>query len=238
MNAMKYPFVNITPFLLSAWMLFAAPVAESTLPNETLHYSVNWPSGLSLGEATLSASSSHEANAPDRTHFQFELDAGVPGFAVSDKFRSASSGSFCSVEFEKTTSHGSKKVDDKETFDLNTGTVTRGEGAGQSEINSNTCGKDALAFLYFIRQELSQGRIPPRQTVFFGAPYEIRLESAGTESVKIGNKAVDTDHLKASVDGPSSSISFDMFFLQDKARTLALVRVPLALGTFSMELAK
>jgi hypothetical protein len=142
------------------------------------------------------------------------------------------------VEFEKTTSHGSKKVDDKETFDLNTGTVTRGEGAGQSEINSNTCGKDALAFLYFIRQELSQGRIPPRQTVFFGAPYEIRLESAGTESVKIGNKAVDTDHLKASVDGPSSSISFDMFFLQDKARTLALVRVPLALGTFSMELAK
>ena len=49
---------------------------------------------------------------------------------------------------------------------------------------------------------------------------------------------VDTEHVKASVDGPSSSISFDLFFLKDKARTLALVRVPLALGTFSMELAK
>jgi hypothetical protein len=61
---------------------------------------------------------------------------------------------------------------------------------------------------------------------------------AGTESVKIGNKPMDTDHLKVSVDGPSSSINFDLFFLQDKARTLALVRVPLALGTFSMELAK
>ena len=45
-----------------------------------------------------------------------------------------------------------------------------------------------------MRQELSQGRMPPRQTVFFGAPYEIKLDSAGTESVKIGNATVETDH--------------------------------------------
>lgn len=227
------------PFLLSALALFAAPVAVSTLPNETLHYSVNWPSGLSLGEATLSASSSVvNGQEQPRMQFQFDLDAGVPGFAVSDRLRSSASGSFCSAEFEKRTSQGSKRVDDKETFDLNTGTVTRGEGSGQSEIISNACGKDALAFLYFARQELSQGRIPPRQTVFYGAPYEIQLESAGTESVKIGNKSVDADHVKASVTGPSSNISFDLFFLKDSARTLALVRVPLALGTFSMELTK
>jgi hypothetical protein len=232
-------FIHITPsVLLSALALVAAPVAESSLPNETLHYSVNWPSGLSLGEATLSASSSHETSAPERMHFQFDLDAGVPGFAVSDRFRSAASGSFCSTEFQKTTAHGSKRVDDKETFDTSTGTVTRGSGAGQAELSTNPCGKDALAFLYFVRQELSQGRVPPRQTVFFGAPYEIRLESTGTESVKIGNKPVDTEHVKVSAEGPSSSINFDLFFLQDKARTLALVRVPLALGTFSMELAK
>lgn len=231
--------VNITsPFLLSALVVFAAPVAESTVPNETLRYSVNWPSGLNLGEATLSASSSREGTAPERMHFQFDLDASVPGFAVNDKFRSAASGSFCSAEFEKRIAQGSKHVDDKETFDPNTGTVTRGSGDGQSQLNANTCGKDALAFLYFLRQELSQGRLPSKQTVFFGAPYEIRLESAGTESMKIGNKAVDTDHLKASVEGPSSSIRFDLYFLQDKARTLALVRVPLAMGTFSMELAK
>ncbi len=236
---MVMKFLTITPpFLLSALMLFAAPVAESTLPNETLHYSVNWPSGLSLGEATLSASSARDANGPDRMHFQFDLDASVPGFAVSDRFRSAASGSFCSVEFQKTTSHGAKRVDDKETFDPNTGTVTRGSGSGQAELTANTCGKDALAFLYFVRQELSQGRVPPRQTVFFGAPYEIKLDLAGAESVKIGNMLVAADHVKASVSGPSSSIDFDLFFLQDRARTLALVRVPLALGTFSMELVK
>jgi hypothetical protein len=238
MNRMTIPAARIAPVLVfSGLMLAGAPVAEPTLPNESLHYSVNWPSGLSLGEAALSASNAHDTSG-ESMHFEFTLDAGIPGFAVSDKFRSIASGSFCSSEFQKTTSHGTKKVDDKETFDPSSGTVTRGTGSGQSEINSNACAKDALTFLYFARQELSQGRIPPRQTVFFGAPYEIRLESAGTESLKIGTKSVDTDHVKASVDGPSSSISFDLFFLQDKARTLALVRVPLSLGIFSMELVK
>jgi hypothetical protein len=239
---MKFSFVRFTlPLTLAVLALAAAPVSEPTLPNETLRYSVNWPSGLSLGEATLTASSSTgsgTAQEPARMHFQFDLDAGVPGFPVSDRFRSSASGSFCSAEFQKTTAQGSKKVNDKETFDPNTGTVTRGTGDGKSEILANACGKDALAFLYFVRQELSQGRLPGRQTVFYGAPYEIRLESAGTESVKVANKPLDTDHIKASVNGPSSSINFDLFFLQDKARTLALVRVPLALGTFSMELVK
>ncbi len=80
-------------------------------------------------------------------HFQFDVDAEVPGFAVNDRFRSAASASFCSAKFQKNTSQGSKKVDDTETFDPNTGAVTRGSGSGQSEINANTCGKDALAFL-------------------------------------------------------------------------------------------
>jgi len=238
---MKYSVVGITPFLIASLALAATPVSETTLPNETLRYNVNWPSGLSLGEATLTASSSAGAlNGQDspHMHFEFDLDAGVPGFTVSDHFHSAASGSFCSAEFRKITSQGSKHVDDKETFDPSTGTVTRGAGAGKSEIDANTCGKDALTFLYFVRRELSQGRIPARQTVFFGAPYEIRLESTGTESVKIASKPVEAEHVKASVDGPSSSISFDLYFLQDKARTLALVRVPLAMGTFSMELAK
>jgi hypothetical protein len=61
---------------------------------------------------------------------------------------------------------------------------------------------------------------------------------AGTESLKLGNSSVQADHVKASVSGPSSNIDFDVYFLQDRARTLALVRVPLALGAFSMELSK
>ncbi len=228
---MKYPLSNmIGPFLLLA---FSAIAADSTLPNEALRYSINWPTGVSLGEAQLSASSSAA-----HMHFSFDLDAGAPAFTVSDRFSSDASGSFCSSEFEKSTSHGSKKINEKETFDSKAGTVTRGSVALQSEGSASTCTKDALTFLYFVRQELSQGRLPTDETVYFGAPYQVRLNSAGTESIKIGSASVDADRITAAVTGPSSGINFEMLFLKDRARTLAVVRVPLALGTFSMELVK
>jgi len=237
---MKYSFSTLTgPFLLAAFTLIAAPVAESSLPNEALRYSINWPTGVSLGEAELSASSSLGASGhPGHMHFQFNLDAGAPAFTVSDRYRADAAGSFCSTEFEKSTSHGSKKVNDKETFDSEAGTVTRGSGAGKAELSASTCSKDALTYLYFVRQELSQGRVPPAETVYFGAPYEVQLSSSGTESIKIGSAAVDADRFTATITGPSSSISVEMVFLKDRARTLAVVRVPLALGKFSMELVK
>jgi Protein of unknown function (DUF3108) len=218
------------PFLL---LVFSAVAAESTLPNENLRYSVNWPTGVSLGEAQLSASSS-----PEHMHFQFNLDAGAPAFTVSDRINSDASGSFCSANFEKSTSHGSKKTDDKETFDAKSGAVTRGSGFGQMEMDGPPCAKDALTFLYFVRQELSQGRMPQQETVYFGAPYQVRLSSAGTESIKVGGSAVPADRITAVINGPSSNVSVELLFLKDRGRTLAVVRVPLALGTFSMELVK
>jgi hypothetical protein len=220
----------ISPFLLLA---LTAVAADSPLPNEALRYSINWPTGVSLGEAQLSASSSG-----GHMQFSFNVDAGAPAFTVSDRFRSDASGTFCSSEFQKSTSHGSKRTDEKETFDSKTGAVTRGSGTGQTELSGSPCSKDALTFLYFVRQELSQGRIPQDETVYFGAPYEVRLSSAGTESIKIGGAATDAERVTAAISGPSSSISVEMVFLKDRARTLAVVRVPLTLGTFSMELVK
>ena len=49
---------------------------------------------------------------------------------------------------------------------------------------------------------------------------------------------MEADRLTASLKGPSSDINFEVFFLKDAARTPALVRVPLAMGTFSMELVR
>jgi hypothetical protein len=227
------------PLFFLALTAIAAPVAESTLPNETSRYSVNWPTGVSLGEATLTASSSAGVSGqPGHMHFQFDLDASAPAYTVSDRYSADASGNFCSSQFEKMTSHGSKKADDKETFDTQTATVTRGAGSGKTEMSATNCSKDALTFLYYVREELSQGRLPPEETIYFGAPYRIRLSAAGTESVKIGGVAMDAERVDAAVTGPSSSISFEMLFLKNPARTLAVVRVPLALGKFSMELAK
>ena len=163
----------------------------------------------------------------------------MPGFTVTDRYRSDASADFCSVEFQRTSSHGPKKSDEKTTFDQPAGTATRQtNGGGKSELKTPSCGKDALAFLYYVRRELSQGRMPAPQTVFFGAAYEVRLAFAGTQSIRVGEKQVEADRVTASVKGAASEISFEVFFLKDAARTPALVRVPLALGTFSMELVR
>ncbi|MBV8818277.1 MAG: DUF3108 domain-containing protein [Acidobacteriaceae bacterium] len=222
--------------------LFYATICSSanspTLPHEALSYSVNWPSGLSLGESQLSASASKPAgDKPENLNLNFSIDASIPGFQVLDKYHSQSSSGYCSLEFDKNLVHGRKKVEEKTTFDSDKQTATREtKGGGKTELNTGSCGKDALTYLYFLRRELSQGRLPPTTTVYFGAPYQVRVEFAGTQTIKIGDNSVKADRLTASLKGPASDISFEVFFLKDAARTPALVKVPLTLGTFSMEL--
>jgi len=226
--------------LLLAAFAGAVPSSAPIFDNEQLRYSINWPSGLSLGEAQLNATSSKapESSSP-RFHFSFDLDAGVPGFTVSDRYQSQAIDEFCSTEFLRTTKHGTQKVDEKMTFVPHDGTVKRGAVGGQeTTISASTCSRDALTFLYYVRRELSQGRIPPRQSVFLGAQYEISVEFGGAQTIRIGDKPVEADRMNASVKGSVANIGFEVYFLKDRSRTPALVRVPLELGTFSMELVK
>lgn len=229
---------STTTILLA--ILIVLPGFCASIPaqqNESLHYSVNWPSGLSLGEGQLRATHSLPGADSARLKLEFSLDAGIPGFHVLDSYHSEISPAFCSAEFDKKVAHGSKKTEEKTVFDSSAGTATREtKGGGKSELKTSRCGKDALAFLYFVRHELSQGRLPPTETVFFGAPYEIRLQFGGTETLKVGDKFLEADRLKASLKGSASENTFEIFFSKDAARTPLLVRVPLAIGTLSMEL--
>jgi hypothetical protein len=226
--------------LFAAFAIAAAPASSPGVDSEQVRYTINWPSGLSLGEAELAASTSKPADGSDpRMHFRFNLDAAVPGFAVTDRYRSEASGDFCSAEFDKSATHGKKKTEEKTVFDSQAGTATReSAGGGKSDIKTAQCPRDALTFLYYARRQLSQGRIPPAQTMYFGSAYQVSLAFAGSETVRIADKPAETDHVTATVKGPASEISFDVFFLKDRARTPALVRVPLPLGTFTMELVK
>ncbi|HLG95760.1 MAG TPA: DUF3108 domain-containing protein [Bryobacteraceae bacterium] len=237
---MKHPHAFRGLLLLLALSAAAAPSAAPAFENEQLHYNINWPSGLSLGEAQLTVSSGKAGeDLPPRLRFSFDIDAGIPGFSVTDRYHSEATSDFCSTEFNDSVKHGAKTAGEKLIFDSHAATVTRETaGSGKSEIPASACARDALTFLYYTRHELSQGRIPPPQTVFLGPQYQVRLEFAGTQSVQIADKTVQADRFTASVQGPKSNISFEIFFLKDRARTPALVRVPLALGTFSMELAQ
>jgi hypothetical protein len=211
---------------------------------ETLHYAINWQSGLSLGEATLtSGQSTMIVNGVDtpRWNFDLDIDASVPGFAVTDHYTSSAGPEICSAKLDKTVHRGSHKSEETATFDQEQHAVNRethpsGVG-GTSQIQVPACARDGLAFLQFVRRELAQGRLAAQGPVILGAAYNVRLEFAGTEKIKKLGQMVDADRIHATIKGPSSDLAVDIFFGKDDARTPLAARIPLALGTFSVELA-
>jgi hypothetical protein len=223
------PLLLTLGLTLGALACLAQPAGE-----ETLNYLINWPSGLSLGEARLQAK-----GADRRWQLEFTLEAALPGSAVNDRYQSiAGREDYCSLEFEKQIVHGKRKGHERTAFDLPRSLATRQtlDGGGSSEIPTAACPKDALTFLYYLRRELSQGRLPPEQTVFFGASYQVRLEFGGAQKLRTGDSTVEADRLVASVKGPAAEITFEVFFARDAKRTLVLARVPFPMGIFSMEL--
>ncbi len=213
-----------------AILLLAAAAAAA---QEKLQYNVNWPTGLSLGEVTLSA-----ASVGAEWDLKLAIDASIPGFVIRDSFTSRVSNAFCSAAFEKDSTHGARRSVEKSVFDKSRGVVVREtlKGGGKSETPFTGCARDALAFLYHLRQELEAGRIPPPQTVFFGAAYQAKLQFRGAERVKVGEERIEADHITATLKGPASDLTFDLFFARDSGRTPVLVRVPFSMGVFSMEL--
>ncbi|HEU0139473.1 MAG TPA: DUF3108 domain-containing protein [Bryobacteraceae bacterium] len=222
--------------LLSLWLLATPEQKPAESGNEVLEYNINWPSGLSLGEAKLTASSVSE-EGKKLLSFEFNIDAAVPGFAVRDEIRSTATSEFCSASLEKHLSHGNRKPRERTDFNQQARVATRAtEGGGKSELPLPACAKDALTFLHYLRSELKQGRLPPPQTVFFGAPYQLRLEYGGTRSMQLGDSMVQADRLTGTVKGAVSENRFEIVVARDASRTPLLVSLPLALGTFSMEL--
>ncbi len=200
---------------------------------ETLRYSINWASGLSLGEATVRSDS-----GTDGWNFEVSMDASIPGFALRDDYRASASADLCSFELDKSLTHGPRKTEEKITFDQQNHTATRETqgGGGKTDMQVAACAKDALTFLQFARRELAQGRLPPQQAVIFGAAYQVRLEYTGAQRIKSGDQTADADRIVASIKGPATNLTVEIFFARDAARTPLLARIPLALGSFTVEL--
>jgi len=229
-------------FLICAVALLAADVKKPAAPAppgaEDLTYSINWPTGLSLGEARLKTQK-QKTETGDRWTTEFTLDASVPGFPVMERAKSSSDAEFCSTELEKQYTRGKRKSEETTTFDQQKGTAKREtKGGGKSDLSIQGCSKDALAYLDYLRRELSQGRLPPHQTVYFGAPYKISVQFAGTQQIVSGDQRVEADRLIATLKGDKTDLTFEIFFSKDAARTPLLVKVPLQLATFSAELVR
>ena len=218
------------------WILLL--VTSLIASGETLHFSINWQSGLNLGEATLGASKNSASGVDTGWDFNLTLDAAVPGFIIRDDYKSSADAKFCSSILEKTVTRGTRKSSETVTFDQHAKTVKREtNGGGKSDTQSaGECAHDALTFLQFARQELAQGRLAANQSVYLGPKYDLQLTYTGTESIRQGDHAVEADKVRVSVRGPKADTTFEIYFARDEVRTPLLARLPLTLGTFTVEL--
>ncbi len=230
--------------LVSITALVPPPAAASeALPfssGEVLKYKISWPSGLDVGTATLRAEwADDSAGEPPSWHFHLEVEAAIPGFQVRDDYHSTATEELCSLMFLREITHGQRRTREKTTFDQSARQahrVTLG-GGGESTIDDiPKCAKDALAFFYYVRWELANGRVPPPGTIFYGAPYEIKIQPAGVETVTLHEDRMDADQLMVTVKGDVSESTFVVLVARDSARTLVRVTVPLEPGNFTMEL--
>jgi hypothetical protein len=215
----------------------AAAPAGFPFQDESLRYSINWPSGLSLGEASMSAR--HSASG---WVFDFSVTAGIPGFSVSDSAHASATQDLCAAELTRDFSHGSRKGEEKTTFDQQKGTAHRvtllPSSGGSSDLSIPACARDALTYVYYGRRELGQGRVPPEQKVFYGSGYSVRKDYTGPQTITGAGKPAVTDQVVITVKGPQSSFNFSVFYARDAARTPLEIRVPLAVGTLTVELVR
>jgi hypothetical protein len=196
---------------VASFPLLAAS-AQSGFPftDESLRYNLTFQGGPSLGEARLTAHRSAAGWNLDAT-----LKAGVPGFAVADELHSAVDRGLCSQEFERGLTHAGKRTDDKTGFDQKAGRATRmtlfPAGGGKTDFGIPACARDAVAFVYYARVELGQGRVAAPQQVFFGKAYSVSFEYIGPEEIPSGGKSVTADGIHATVKGPKADFRCDMF---------------------------
>ncbi len=216
--------------------LSAAPENSKPTPfqsGERLRYEVVWPSGLTLGEAEFTAIAETGGWA-----FTADLSANLPNYEIQEHHRSRTDGGLCSVELNKDAQRGERKLRETVTFDQDAGVARRetDAGGGVSEIEIPPCARDGLTFLYFLRQDLARGRIPPPDDLNFGSQYAVTVTYAETRRIQVAGKHWDADRLLIDLAGPGSSHTFEIFFSKDAARKPLIIRVPFQLGTFSLRI--
>ena len=200
---------------------------------ERLRYEVVWPSGLSLGEAEFSASTSQAG-----WEFRAELGADLPTIAIRDEYRSLTDHELCSREFDKDAKHGDTTWRETVVLDQSESVAHRSTkgGGGESRYALPPCARDALTYLYFMRRNLAEGRIPPPDDIVFGALYQVSVTYAESRQVMVSGAWREADRILVDVGGPGSQHSFEIFFGKDEARTPLIIKVPFELGTFSLML--
>ena len=223
--------------LLLAVLVHGGRAEEIRMPfaaGENLAYTITWPSGLSVGAARFSA-----RPKGDGWRFEMTMDASVHEFEIDDAFISETDAYLCSDRFEKHVRHGTKRA--HEALRFADGIVERTNldperpgPPGTAPVGA--CARDALATLYYLRQDLAAGRLPAPGTIHFGAAYDARLEYERTRWLPWDGDRRQADLIRVKVRGPASRLEFLAYFGRDAARTPLLFQARIEDESFVMRL--
>lgn len=235
MNRLK---ITLLAALLILPVFLHGATATSPFPNESLDYVIQWPSGISLGEAHWKATNTGTAANP-AWEFSMDFAADIPAFPLSDTYHSAAAGNYCTLRLGREIQHGSRKSSETTEIDTQTKSATRKTaGGGESTFDVPDCVRDALTFLFFTRQELVNGHVPSPQTVLLGSPYQVKASNLGDQRITVGGHQLDAERVGFDITGPASNTTAEVFFAKDAVRTPLRIRIPLPMGAFSLELAR
>jgi uncharacterized protein DUF3108 len=201
-----------------------------------LSFNLIWPSGITLGEATLTAS-----RAGKQIHLEASVVADIPQYHVGYTFASDADENLCSIRFSETLREGRSTRETTFDFDQAKHVVRRTRGGRTTESPIPDCARDPVALLYHFRRQLAAGLLKvgtPEATgeFYLGDNYTVHYDAIAAESVKVGSKTPGGDRFLIRVQDHGEERSFEVWIRTDASRAPVAVRVPLSLGTLAAEL--
>jgi hypothetical protein len=220
--------------LLLMTALLSPPVRAENRPwpeGEKLVFEIFWPSGVSMGEATLEAKS-----IKDNLYFWAVAEVGLPQGRILYKYSSIASSDLCSREYRQSVERPGKFWEEITKFDADAGKATVSRDGRSREVTAAKCSRDPLALLYYYRAQAGVGKSASSETLFLGAPLSLKIEAKGKEQIKIKQTQRRGDHYIIMYPSASGDRSLELWLSDSPAQTPIAVRLPLPLATFSAEL--
>ena len=214
----------------------AAQQASSPFPplqqGETLRYRLQWPSGLTLGEATLRAIPSGK-----EVRLELTVEAGLPQYTLRDTFSAvATQEDLCSLQFRQEISEGARQRVETIEFDLSARQATHTRGNQTTTMAVPPCPRDPLTFLYYVRREAAAGRPVTSGAVQLKNGVAVQIVPGDQESVSVSGQAKQAEHYVVTYTGPGSARTFHLWLSPDAARAPVRIQAPFSLAVFTAEL--
>lgn len=215
-------------------LLLPAPLRAQIFPwpdGEKLLAEILWPSGVSMGEATLEARS-----LQDRIHLTAHVEVALPQGRLLYRYSSTATAGLCSLEFRRSSQRSGKFWEEITRFDPETGMASVTRDGHTREAASGKCPRDPLTYLYYYRAQAAAGKRPTTETLFLNGALPLRIESNRRESVKVNRIERQGERYRITFPSAAGEGNVEIWLDGATRQTPIAVRLPLPLATFSAEL--